>query len=178
MKQLVKQRMKQATEKQNLFIPFITAGDPTADATVEIALALEEAGASILELGIPYSDPIADGPTIQAASKRALEDGMTLERALQLVPKMRSRGLKIPVIIFTYYNLLMQYGEVRFTEQASASGSMVCSFRICRLKKARNWLTDAKATICRSFRSSPQPRKIGSPKSPSKRKDFFTVFRL
>ncbi|WP_198510311.1 tryptophan synthase subunit alpha [Bacillus solitudinis] len=116
-------RMKEATSKgESLFIPFITAGDPTADVTVDIALTLQEAGASILELGIPYSDPLADGPTIQAASKRALSKGMTLERALHLVPKMRERGLTIPVVIFTYYNPLLQYGEERFTAQAEELG--------------------------------------------------------
>ncbi len=107
---------------QPLFIPFITAGDPTGEATVDIALTLEEAGASILELGIPYSDPLADGPTIQAASKRALNGGMTLEAALNLVPKMRERGLTIPVIIFTYFNPLLQYGEERFVNEAAELG--------------------------------------------------------
>ncbi len=105
-----------------LFIPFVTAGDPSADATIEIALTLEEAGASILELGIPYSDPLADGPTIQAASKRALNGGMSLEKALQLVPEMRKRGLTIPVIIFTYFNPLLQYGEERFVNEAAELG--------------------------------------------------------
>ncbi len=115
--------MEEATNKEKtLFIPFITAGDPNAEATVEIALALEEAGADILELGIPYSDPLADGPTIQAASKRALARGMTLEKALNLVPIMRERGLTIPVVIFTYYNLLLQYGEKRFTGEAATLG--------------------------------------------------------
>ena len=114
----------EATLKQesNLFIPFITAGDPTAEATIDIALTLQEAGASILELGIPYSDPLADGPTIQAASKRALKNGMSLSAALQLVPVMRERGLTIPVIIFTYVNPLLQYGVKRFTEEAAALG--------------------------------------------------------
>ncbi|NEU31141.1 tryptophan synthase subunit alpha [bacterium LRH843] len=107
---------------KTLFIPFITVGDPSADATVEIALALEEAGAHILELGVPYSDPIADGPTIQDASKRALAGGMTFSKALQLVPQMRERGLTIPVIIFTYYNPLLQYGEERLTNEAAKLG--------------------------------------------------------
>lgn len=109
------------TEKP-LFIPFITAGDPSAEATIDLALTLEESGASILELGIPYSDPLADGPTIQAASKRALGGGMTLEKALQLVPQMRERGLTIPVIVFTYFNPLLQYGEARLTQEAAELG--------------------------------------------------------
>ncbi|MCK0472112.1 tryptophan synthase subunit alpha [Halalkalibacter sp. APA_J-10(15)] len=105
-----------------LFIPFITAGDPSSEATIDIALTLQKAGASILELGIPYSDPLADGPTIQAASKRALKHGMSLEKALKLVPQMRERGLTIPVIIFTYVNPLMQYGEGRIVEEAASYG--------------------------------------------------------
>ncbi|GAE34563.1 tryptophan synthase subunit alpha [Halalkalibacter akibai] len=116
-------RMEAATKTdKSLFIPFITAGDPSEEATIDLALSLEEAGASILELGIPYSDPLADGPTIQAASKRALAGGMSLEKALHLVPVMRERGLSIPVIIFTYFNPLLQYGEKRFATQAEKLG--------------------------------------------------------
>ncbi|MED1560482.1 tryptophan synthase subunit alpha [Alkalihalobacillus alcalophilus ATCC 27647 = CGMCC 1.3604] len=119
MKTKVNNRIEEITKKhEKLFIPFITAGDPTAEATIEIALALEEAGASILELGIPYSDPLADGPTIQAASKRALASGMTLEKAMYLVPIMRKKGLTIPVVIFTYYNPVLQYGVEHFVKKA------------------------------------------------------------
>ncbi|WEG11365.1 tryptophan synthase subunit alpha [Pullulanibacillus sp. KACC 23026] len=100
------------------FIPFITAGDPDMKTTVELALALQEIGARVLELGIPYSDPLADGPVIQRASIRALDGGMTLLKAMELVPVMREKGLTIPVICFTYYNLLMQLGEDRFIELA------------------------------------------------------------
>lgn len=117
------ERMKAVTSGDHpLFIPFITAGDPSGDATIDIALTLQKAGASIIELGIPYSDPLADGPTIQAASKRALQHGMSLEKALKLVPKMRERGLTIPVIIFTYVNPLIQYGEKRIVEEAAHYG--------------------------------------------------------
>ncbi|WP_347549855.1 tryptophan synthase subunit alpha [Pseudalkalibacillus hwajinpoensis] len=100
--------------RSDLFIPFIVAGDPTEEATIELALMLQEEGANALELGIPYSDPLADGPVIQRASLRALEHGMSLEKAMNLVRKMRDRGLEIPVVIFTYYNLLLQLGEERF----------------------------------------------------------------
>ncbi|WP_026676958.1 MULTISPECIES: tryptophan synthase subunit alpha [Fictibacillus] len=102
-----------------LFVPFITAGDPTSEITVELALSLEKVGADAIELGIPYSDPLADGPVIQRASSRALQAGMTLEKAMKLVSSMREKGLKIPVIIFTYYNLLLQLGEERFFALAS-----------------------------------------------------------
>lgn len=98
-------------KKKHLFIPFIMAGDPSPELTIEIALLLEEAGADILELGVPYSDPIADGPVIQQAAIRALENNIDLNTAMSLVPLMRKRGLTIPVIIFTYYNPVLQLGE-------------------------------------------------------------------
>ncbi|RBW70275.1 tryptophan synthase subunit alpha [Bacillus taeanensis] len=100
--------------RKDLFIPFIVSGDPSPETTVDLALTLEKAGANALELGIPYSDPLADGPVIQAASARALAHNMSLERSMKLVSKMREEGLKIPVIIFTYYNLLLQLGKENF----------------------------------------------------------------
>lgn len=115
-------RMKEfQKQKTPLFVPFITAGDPSPEATVDLALALQQEGASALELGIPYSDPLADGPVIQRASARALKNGMSLEKAIQLVSIMREKGLTIPVIIFTYYNLLLQLGEQKFFELAKTA---------------------------------------------------------
>lgn len=105
-----------------LFIPFIMAGDPSLEATIEIALALQDSGAAILELGIPYSDPLADGPVIQRSAVRALAGGMTLSKSLGLVKKMRERGLSIPVILFTYLNPVLQFGFRELTEQARQSG--------------------------------------------------------
>ncbi|MFS0863565.1 tryptophan synthase subunit alpha [Fredinandcohnia sp. 179-A 10B2 NHS] len=105
-----------------LFIPFIVAGDPHPSVTIELALALQEEGASILELGIPYSDPLADGPVIQRASARALKNGVTLENAMNLVSLMRKKGLKIPVIIFTYFNPVLQLGEENFFALARQNG--------------------------------------------------------
>ena len=104
--------------KKDLFIPFIMAGDPNSEATIELALTLEEAGANLIELGIPYSDPLADGPIIQRSAKRALNHGMSLEKAMKLVPIMREKGLTVPVVIFTYFNPLLQYGEERFVQAA------------------------------------------------------------
>ncbi|HET6872976.1 MAG TPA: tryptophan synthase subunit alpha [Sporolactobacillaceae bacterium] len=106
-----------ASEKP-IFIPFITAGDPNEETTIDLALALQEVGAQVLELGIPYSDPLADGPVIQKASLRALEGDMTLKKAMALVPAMRDKGVKIPIICFTYYNLLLQLGEDQFIQEA------------------------------------------------------------
>ncbi|RSL33454.1 tryptophan synthase subunit alpha [Salibacterium salarium] len=106
-----------------LFIPFIMAADPDSQTTIDIALQLQEAGAHILELGIPYSDPLADGPLLQRSAKRALEQGMSLEKAMMLVPEMRKRGLTIPVIIFTYYNPVMRMGQESFLDKVKEQGA-------------------------------------------------------
>lgn len=105
-----------------LFIPFITGGDPYPDATVDIALALEEAGADILELGVPYSDPLADGPTIQRASARALKQNVTIADCVHMASQMRQRGLTIPIILFTYINPVMQFGFSSLFEQMKQAG--------------------------------------------------------
>ncbi|MGW6167583.1 tryptophan synthase subunit alpha, partial [Bacillus altitudinis] len=94
----------QLEQGQKLFIPFITAGDPSEEITIDLALALQAAGAHAIELGVPYSDPLADGPVIQRASKRALHHGMNIVKAIELAGKMKKNGVKIPVILFTYYN--------------------------------------------------------------------------
>ncbi|ANB61878.1 tryptophan synthase, alpha subunit [Anoxybacillus amylolyticus] len=107
---------------KTMFIPFLVAGDPHPDVTIELALALQEAGADILELGVPYSDPLADGPVIQRASSRALKQRMTLPKAVELVGFMRKKGVKIPIIIFTYYNPVLQLGEESFFALAKENG--------------------------------------------------------
>jgi tryptophan synthase alpha chain len=107
---------KRLPKQNNLFIPFITAGDPHPDVTVDLAVTLQKAGASVLELGVPYSDPLADGPVIQEASKRALANGMTIRKAIELGPEMRKKGVGIPIILFTYFNPVLQLGlECFFT---------------------------------------------------------------
>lgn len=110
------------------FIPFIVAGDPCEEVTVDLAIALEQTGATMLELGVPYSDPLADGPIIQRAASRALKNGMTLTKALALIGQMRKKGVKIPIIVFTYYNPVLQLGEERFfalAQQNGASGVLI-----------------------------------------------------
>ncbi|AZB43328.1 tryptophan synthase subunit alpha [Bacillus sp. FJAT-42376] len=101
-------------QNKKLFIPFITAGDPSPAATIDLALSLQNAGADAIELGIPYSDPLADGPVIQRASARALKQGMNIVKAMELVPQMRENGVRIPIILFTYYNPVLQLGEENF----------------------------------------------------------------
>jgi tryptophan synthase alpha chain len=108
-------------EKRAAFIPYLTAGDPDLAATERLAVALAEAGADILELGVPFSDPIADGPVNQAAAVRALASGTTLEGILGLCARLRA-PLGIPVVLFTYFNPVHSYGVDRFARDAAASG--------------------------------------------------------
>ncbi|GED01008.1 tryptophan synthase subunit alpha [Bacillus atrophaeus] len=97
-----------------LFIPFITAGDPLPEVSIELAKSLQKAGASALELGVAYSDPLADGPVIQRASKRALANEMNIVKAIELGGKMKKSGVDIPIILFTYYNPVLQLNKEYF----------------------------------------------------------------
>lgn len=108
-------------EKRAAFIPFIFAGDPDLARTGALLDALVAGGADIIELGVPFSDPIADGPVNQRAAYRALEAGTTLDGILELVARVRRR-LDIPIVLFTYYNPIFAYGLERFAERAQASG--------------------------------------------------------
>jgi tryptophan synthase alpha chain len=103
-------------------IAYITAGDPSLDATREIVLAAAEAGADIIELGVPFSDPLADGPTIQRASERSLRAGTTLAGVLELVAAIR-RESEVPLVLFSYYNPVLQMGLENFAARASAAGA-------------------------------------------------------
>jgi len=103
------------------FVPYVTAGDPTLRRTVEIAAALERAGADVLELGVPFSDPMADGPTNQRAAERALASGTSLKKVLEIVREIRTRST-LPIVLFTYANPVVRFGVERFAEHAAASG--------------------------------------------------------
>ena len=103
-------------------IAYITAGDPSLDATHKFVLALAEAGADVVELGIPFSDPLADGPTIQRASERALRAGTTLAGVLDLVCRIRQSS-QVPLILFGYYNPIFQMGVEKFAAAASSAGA-------------------------------------------------------
>jgi tryptophan synthase alpha chain len=103
-------------------IAYITAGDPSLDATLQFVLALAEAGTDIIELGIPFSDPLADGPTIQRASERALKAGTTLSRVLDLVRRIRLSS-QVPIVLFGYFNPIFQMGLEKFAASASAAGA-------------------------------------------------------
>ncbi len=102
-------------------VAYITAGDPTLDATHRFVLALAEAGADVIELGVPFSDPLADGPTIQRASERALKSGTSLPGVLDLVRRIRQSS-QIPLVLFSYYNPILQMGLEKFSAAAAEVG--------------------------------------------------------
>jgi len=106
---------------ETALIPFITAGDPDLKTSVELIKTLASAGADLIELGMPFSDPMADGPTIQAASERALAAGTTLGGVLQLVAEVRKTH-QVPLILMGYYNPVFCYGVERFVRDAAAAG--------------------------------------------------------
>lgn len=102
-------------------IPFITAGDPDLATSEQVILSLIEAGADIIELGVPFSDPMADGPTIQAASERALAAGTTLDGVLDLVARVRQYS-QVPIVLMGYYNPVFRFGAERFAQRAKHAG--------------------------------------------------------
>jgi len=106
---------------EKALIPFITAGDPDLATTEQLIHTLVEAGADVIELGVPFSDPMADGPTIQAASERALQGGATLAKILQLVTRVREHT-NVPIVLMGYYNPVFRYGAERFARDAAAAG--------------------------------------------------------
>ena len=103
-------------------IAYITAGDPSLEASATIVLAAAEAGADIIELGVPFSDPVADGPVIQRVSERALRSGTTLAGVLELVRQLRTRT-DVPLVLFSYFNPLLQMGLEKFAEAAASAGA-------------------------------------------------------
>jgi len=112
---------KLAEKGEKALVTFITAGDPDMETTADMILELEKAGSDIIELGMPFSDPMADGPTIQLSSERALAAGATLPRILDMVKSVRQRS-DIPIILMGYYNPIFLYGTERFAEDAVAAG--------------------------------------------------------
>lgn len=107
--------------KKKAFIVYITAGDPDLNTTSRLILELEKSGVDIVELGIPFSDPLADGPTIQAASQRALSKGVNIRSILNLVKSLRGR-VGIPLVFMTYYNPIYKYGIENFIADSKKSG--------------------------------------------------------
>jgi tryptophan synthase alpha chain len=102
-------------------VVYLTAGDPSLDATGHLLAAIDRAGADVIELGVPFSDPLADGPVIQRASERALKAGATLRKVLERLPSWRE-SVRAPMILFSYYNPVLQYGLEKFARDAAGAG--------------------------------------------------------
>lgn len=114
-------RITDAFAKGKAFIPFITCGDPSLETTEELAYAMEKAGADLIELGIPFSDPTAEGPVIQAANIRALSNGVTTDKIFEMVEKMRKKT-SVPMVFMTYANVVFSYGTEKFCRRAAETG--------------------------------------------------------
>ncbi len=108
-------------EGRKAFVAYLTAGDPDLKTTAKLIPSLEAAGVDILEIGVPFSDPTADGPSIQAASQHALKGGSTLEKILAMIASLRRKN-GIPIVLFGYYNPILSYGPEKFAADAKASG--------------------------------------------------------
>lgn len=113
--------VKTAREQRLALMPFVMAGDPDLQTTADVLLSLQNNGADVVELGIPYSDPLADGPVIQAAAHRALQQNVTPAKVLEMLSGLRGK-LTMPVVLFTYSNPLLNRGTERFFSEASAAG--------------------------------------------------------
>lgn len=112
-------RIAEAFANGKAFIPFLTCGDPSLEVTEQLIYAMEEAGADLIELGIPFSDPTAEGPVIQAANVRALSGGVTTDKIFDMVKRLR-QNTKIPMVFMTYANVVFSYGTERFIQKAAS----------------------------------------------------------
>jgi tryptophan synthase alpha chain len=119
----IAKRFRELSESGELgLVAYITAGDPTLEASEKIVLAAADAGADVIELGVPFSDPVADGPTIQRASERALRSGTTLAGVLDLVRRLRAHT-QVPLVLFSYFNPILQMGLEKFAQAAADAGA-------------------------------------------------------
>lgn len=113
---------KQKSENRGGFVPFIVAGDPNLQITKELILELAKCGASVIELGVPFSDPVADGVTIQASGERALRSQIGVREILRIVADVRAENCQTPIILFSYFNPILQFGLERFAVEAAGCG--------------------------------------------------------
>jgi tryptophan synthase alpha subunit len=109
-------------EGRTAFVAFVTVGYPTLDSTSDLVMALVEGGADVIELGVPFSDPLGEGKTIQRSSAKALENGVTPSYCLDVVRELRAGGLEAPLVLMGYYNPIVAYGADKFCEDAAAAG--------------------------------------------------------
>ena len=116
-------RIDKAFEKKPIFMPYYPIGYPDLETSIGVIEALAKNGASLIETGLSFSDPLADGPVIQKAMQVALEKGITVQKSLQAVAELRRRGVTIPLVLMGYYNLMLAYGLENFTRAAHAAGA-------------------------------------------------------
>lgn len=114
-------KIQKAFQNGKAFIPFITAGDPSLEVTEQLVYEMEKAGADLIELGIPFSDPTAEGPVIQAANIRALSGGVTTDKVFEMVERIRKRS-QVPLVFMTYANVVFSYGIERFVKRSAEVG--------------------------------------------------------
>ncbi len=127
-------------EKRCGMIAYLTAGDPTPDATPELVAALERGGADLIELGVPFSDPVADGPVIQLAGDRAIRAGTNMAKVLEIAAKIRETS-QIPLLLFTYLNPALRYGFERLAKDARAAGIDGCLLTDVSVEEADNYVS-------------------------------------
>lgn len=148
-------------EGRKAFVAFVTAGDPSLERTLELALELERGGTDVLELGVPFSDPLADGPVIQRSSDRALGRGVTLEKVLGVVRKVRARS-ELPLVLFTYMNPVHRYGTERLAKDAKDAGADGVLVTDLPPEEANGWLSAARSagidTVFLAAPTSPDER--------------------
>lgn len=139
-------RITEAFEKGKAFIPFITCGDPSLEVTEQLVYAMEEAGADLIELGIPFSDPTAEGPVIQRANVRALSGGVTTDKVFDMVVKIRKNS-SVPMVFMTYANVVFSYGTERFIKTAAEIGMDGLILQMCHLRKKKSLILYVRNTV-------------------------------
>lgn len=149
------------TEGRAAFVAFLTAGDPSLEHTSRLGVELEAAGVDVLELGVPFSDPLADGPVIQRASERALARGVTLSQVLDAVRRIRQTS-ELPLLLFSYFNPLLQYGLDRLARDARQAGVDGVLVTDLPPEEAGEWIAEARAqdldTVFLAAPTSPDER--------------------
>lgn len=139
-------KIKTAFENGKAFIPFITCGDPDLETTAAVVRSAVATGADMVELGIPFSDPTAEGPVIQGANVRALNGGVTTDKIFDLVRELR-RDVTVPMVFMTYANVVFSYGRSALFPLVRRSVLTDLSFRICPLRKRTSFFRFAVNTV-------------------------------
>jgi tryptophan synthase alpha chain len=116
-------RIENAFKKKPIFMPYFPLGYPDLDTSIEVIAALAKHGADLIEVGLSFSDPLADGPVIQHATQVALEKGITVKKSLQAVKELRQRGVEVPLVLMGYYNPMLAYGLEKFVCEAAEAGA-------------------------------------------------------